>query len=206
MPSKFLKLIFIYIIAIASSCSLYDGYQAEQPANIMELESRLVTAGFNRVPIETPEQNDAVASLPLHRLNRYQSAAGSVYWYADPTICSCLYEGDQKAYDSYAGLLQQEHDTAEYINDVQPEQVAGLSPFGYAFPSPILFGGWPVIVHHDGFFHSPGGGSSSGGHGGGGSGVTSKSSGNGGGAIHSHSHSGGGHSFGHAGGHGGGHR
>src|SRR5271167_2696325 len=68
------------IFTLAASCSLYETYQAEQPANILELESRLVKACFNRVPIETPEQNGAVAELPLYRLNRYQSASGSVYW------------------------------------------------------------------------------------------------------------------------------
>jgi hypothetical protein len=184
------------IFTLAASCSLYETYQAEQPANILELESRLVKAGFNRVPIETPEQNGAVAELPLYRLNRYQSASGSVYWYADPTICSCLYEGDQTAYDSYAGLLQQEHDIAAYVNDVGPQQIAGLSPFGYAFPPPLLLGGWPVTIHHTGPFHSAGGGS-------GGNGVTSKGGGGSGSGVHSHGHGGGGHSIG---GHGGGHR
>jgi hypothetical protein len=134
------------IFSIAGSCSVYDNYQSNRPAKVLEIESRLVQAGFRRVPIETPEQDGAVAQLPMHRLNRYQSANGSVYWYADPTVCSCLYEGDQKAYELYAGLLQQEHDTAEYVNDVQPEQVTYLSPFGYAFPPPLFLGGWPVMI------------------------------------------------------------
>jgi hypothetical protein len=134
------------IFALTGSCSVYDSYEASRPSNVLEIESRMVQAGFHRIPIETPEQNGAVAQLPMHRLNRYQSANGSVYWYADPTVCSCLYEGDQKAYDLYAGLLQQEHDTAEYVNDVQPEQVTYLSPFGYMFPPPLLLGGWPVTI------------------------------------------------------------
>ena len=175
------------ILALAASCSLYKDYEASEPANVMELEARLVRAGFRRVPIETPEQNGAVAELPMHRLNRYQAATGSVFWYADPTVCKCLYVGDQQAYDTYAGILQQEHDTAEYINDVQPEQIAGLGPFGYAFPPPLLFGGWPLMIHSGGPFHSAGG------SGGGGSGVTSKGSGGGGVGIHSRGRGGGGH-------------
>jgi hypothetical protein len=176
MRSRLIKLaLTCAIFTLAGSCSLYDNYEAGRPANIMELEARLVTAGFRRVPIETPEQNGAVAALLLHRLNRYQSATGSVYWYADPTVCHCLYEGDQKAYDNYAGILQQQNDTAEYVNDVEPEQVAGLSPFGYVFPAPVLLGGWPVMIPGGGSpIHSvghPGGGPiSHAGHGGGGHG------------------------------------
>ena len=137
-------LLICTILATMASCSLYDNHQASRPAKVMEVEARLVQAGFHRVPIETPAQNGAVAQLPLHRINRYQSASGSVFWYADPTVCGCLYEGDQQAYESYAGLLQQEHDTAEYVNDVEPEQVAYLSPFGYALPPPLLLTGWPT--------------------------------------------------------------
>src|ERR1700682_5815038 len=103
---QFIKLVFLAaILGIAESCSLYDSYEASRPANVMTIESRLEQAGFRKITIETPEQNGAVAELPLHCLNRYQSAAGSIFWYADPTICSCLYEGDQKSYERYAGLL-----------------------------------------------------------------------------------------------------
>jgi hypothetical protein len=145
------------ILAIAGSCSLYNDYESSRPANIGELEARLVQAGFHRVAIETPAQNGAVADLPLHRLNRYQSATGNVYWYADPTVCHCLYEGDQPAYERYAALLEQESETAEYVNAVQPEQIAGLSPFGYAFPAPIVLGGWPVMAPGGGPIQSAGG-------------------------------------------------
>jgi hypothetical protein len=170
------------ILALAASCSLYDNYEAGQPSTVLDTEARLVKAGFKRVSIETPDQSGAVAQLPMHRLNRYQSATGSVFWYADPTICQCLYEGDQTTYETYAAILQQEHDTAEYINDVEPEQLAYLSPFGYAFPPPVLFGAWPVIIHSGGPINSAGGG---------GTAVTSKGSGGHGIGIHSHGHGGG---------------
>jgi hypothetical protein len=168
------------ILGVAVSCSLYENHEANNPANVMEVEARLVKAGFHRVPIDTPEQNGAVAQLAMHRLNRYQSASGSVFWYADPAICHCLYEGDQTAYENYAGLLQQEHDIAEYVNDVEPEQVAYLSPFGYAFPPPVLFGAWPLMVPGDGAIRSAGR--------------------PGGGVFSHHGHGGGGHSIGHGGG------
>lgn len=186
MRTGFIKAILsCVLLALVASCSLYDNYEANEPSSVLETEARLVKAGFRRVPIDTPEQNGAVAQLPMHRLNRYQSATGSVFWYADPTICQCLYEGDQTSYETYAGILQQEHDTAEYINDVEPEQLAYLSPFGYAFPPPVFFGTWPVLIHSGGPFHSTGGSGTSG------TGVTSKGSGGHGSGIHSRGHGGG---------------
>jgi hypothetical protein len=164
-------LVALMMCALAASCSIYSAYEQSKPANVMKLEARLTQAGFHRVSIDTPEQDGAVAELPLHRLNRYDSAQGSVFWYADPTICHCLYQGDEVAYQRYLDLLQQEQETAEYENDVRPEQVAYLSPFGYAFPPPLLLGGWPLLIPGDGGgFHPrpvigvhPGGGGGGGG-------------------------------------------
>jgi hypothetical protein len=180
MRTVFIRLIMILVIlATAAACSTFDHYEASRPAKILEVEARLVKAGFRRVPIDTPQQDGAVAQLPLYRLNRYQSATGSVFWYADPTVSRCLYVGDQKAYENYAGLLQQEHDTAAYVNEVEPQQFAYLSPFGYAFPPPVYFGRWPATL--------PGSPIHSVGRGGG---------------IYTHGHGGGPHGIGHGGGHG----
>ncbi len=183
MRTAFIKAILpSVILALAASCSLYDNHEANEPSKVLETEARLVKAGFRRVAIENPDQNGAVAQLPMHRLNRYQSATGNVFWYADPTICHCLYEGDQATYETYAGILQQEHDTAEYVNDIEPEQVAYLSPFAYAFPPPVFFGAWPMIIHSRGPFYSAGSG--------GGTGIHSRGHGGGHGIS---SHGGGGH-------------
>src|SRR5580700_2974956 len=86
-------LVALMLCALAASCSIYSDHEQSKPANVLKLEARLVQAGFHRVAIETPQQDGAVAELPLHRLNRYDSAQGSVFWYADPTICHCLYQG-----------------------------------------------------------------------------------------------------------------
>ena len=173
------------ILAVAGSCSLYENHEANNPANVMEVEARLVKAGFRRIPIDTPQENGAVAQLPMHRLNRYQSAARQRLLVCGSHYLSLLVRRRSDILSDLCGLLQQEHDTAEYVNDVQPEQVAGLSPFGYAFPPPLLLGGWPVMI--------PGAGSG-----------PIRSAGGPGGGVFSHpGHGGGGH--GGIGGHGGGH-
>src|ERR1700693_2001421 len=141
------KIFICATFALAAACSALDDYKESQPPNVARMETRMEQAGFHKISIETPEQNGAVEQLPLHKLNRYDSAKGSVYWYADPTVCKCLYSGDQQDYVRYVGILEQENDTAEYINDTQPDQVAYLSPFGETFPPPTMFGaGWPVLI------------------------------------------------------------
>jgi hypothetical protein len=182
-----IKIFICGMVAFAASCSVYNDYQASRPENVTKVEARLDQAGFRKVSIETPAQDGAVAQLPLHQLNRYDSAKGSVFWYADPTVCRCLYQGDLQAYMRYTGILQQENDTAEYVNDTQPEQVAYLGSFGETFPRPLIFGpAGPIFVipPPGGAFHHPGGGL-----GGGIRGI-----------------GGGGGGFFHGGGHGGGHR
>jgi hypothetical protein len=153
-----MTLVLAVTVAGATSCSAYKEYQDSQPANIQKVEARLVQAGFHKVPIETPAQNGAVAGLPLHQLNRYDSAKGSVFWYADPTVCKCLYQGDMLAYQSYQGIMEQERDTAEYMNDTQPNQVAYLGFFGDNFPPPLWYGtAWPVVLIGPPIFLAPGG-------------------------------------------------
>src|ERR1700733_15065682 len=107
------KLLICATFALAASCSALDDYKASQPPNVARMETRMEQAGFRKISIETPEQNGAVEQLPLHKLNRYDSAKGSVFWYADPTVCKCLYQGDLEAYQRYQGLVEQENDTAD---------------------------------------------------------------------------------------------
>jgi hypothetical protein len=152
---KFIKVVLLAAIS-ATGCSNYNNYLASRPANVMQIEARLEQSEFRKVPIETSNQHSAVAELPLHQLNRYQSTKGSVFWYADPTVCKCLYEGDQEAYDRYALLLEQEHEVALSVRNQQPEEVADLSEFSYAFPPPLIFGSWSAVPPPGGGVHSTG--------------------------------------------------
>jgi hypothetical protein len=148
MKTRFAKLanivLFTAIPVLAPSCAAYKDYAMNQPSQVTETESELAQAGFRKVPIETSEQHSAVAELHLNRLNQYESGEGKVFWYADPKLCKCLFEGDQAAYDRYADALKQQSDTADYAKSAQPQEVADLSPFGDAFPTPLA--GWPMVI------------------------------------------------------------
>jgi hypothetical protein len=64
-------------------------------------EDMLAAAGFTLRPADTPERRHMLASLPPHRFVRRDERNRVIYLYADPTVCSCLYVGDEKAYGTY---------------------------------------------------------------------------------------------------------
>ncbi|GAA4497796.1 hypothetical protein [Gluconacetobacter tumulicola] len=45
--------------------------------------------------------------LPPHHFVRRTHGNAVFYVYADPTVCDCLYVGDQAAYDNYQSYRQQ---------------------------------------------------------------------------------------------------
>jgi hypothetical protein len=194
-------LIALAAASIAPGCSVYKHYQAAKPENVQKTEAMLTDAGFHTIQIDnsSSEQAGLAANLPTYELRQYAASSGSVYWYYDPDICSCVFEGDQAAFNSYQMAQQQRHDIAEYASQSQDQEVASLNALnGRMFPLPILWLGSGGF--YSGFFHGGGIGHGGGGLGGGGRGGGThigggRSTGGGGG--------GGGHG---GGGHGGGHR
>jgi len=173
----------------ASGCSVYSRYEASRPETIRQTESMLSDAGFHTIQIDTSDQAGLAANLPPFELRSYPASSGSVFWYYDPKVCSCVYEGHQPEYDSYSMTARQQSDTAAYAAESQEQEVASLNALnGAMFPPPVFFfGGFRGI---SGFVPPSGGG----GHGGSGGG------GHGGGG---HVGGGGGHGGGRGGGHGG---
>jgi len=143
--------------AMGTSCSLYQRMESQNE----KTESMLADAGFTKVPIETPLQHTAVDGLPLRKLNRYSSTDGTVFWYADPDRCQCLYEGDQHAFDRYAMALKQSDDTTAYARESNGNELASLGTFGYWFPPPVGYGTWMIFASTGGDY----GGSNDGGAG-----------------------------------------
>jgi hypothetical protein len=171
-------LIVAAIAAVIPACSLYQSYEARQPKNIRTEETFLADAGFKKIPIDAAHR-EQMDGLPTHELRYYDAAMGRVYWYYDPTVCECIYVGDDPSYDSYVLAARQQQDIAEYVAESEDADAASLFAFnGAMFPPPLfLFGGALAAGgvaggvtgiggghHHDG--HS-GGGFFGGGHHGG---------------------------------------
>jgi len=53
------------------------------------------------VPANTLQRQASLATLPPHKFVRQIRSNKVLYTYADPTICGCLYVGDQAAYGRY---------------------------------------------------------------------------------------------------------
>jgi hypothetical protein len=68
---------------------------------VQNKEDMLAASGFTLVPVNTPERQASLASLPPHKLALQVRGDQVTYTCADPTICGCLYVGDQTAYGRY---------------------------------------------------------------------------------------------------------
>ena len=64
-------------------------------------EDVMVASGFKFVPANTPARQQAFQQLPPHKFARQIRDGRVFYMYPDPTVCVCLYVGDQNAYATY---------------------------------------------------------------------------------------------------------
>lgn len=148
-------------LVVVAGCSSYtSGTQASAPEQADA--SLLSAAGFRMIPADTPQKQQVLAQLPAGQLRFYRNAKGTVFWYADPVGCKCVYEGDQRAYDRYQDLKIQQRDVQAYEQEAEMNQGLMLNTFDPVFfPVPILVP-VPVPVHGG----TPGPGHPGGGHGG----------------------------------------
>lgn len=68
---------------------------------VQNKEDLLAAAGFTLVPANTPQRQASLTSLPPHKFVHQIRNGKVLFIYADPTICDCLYVGDQTAYSQY---------------------------------------------------------------------------------------------------------
>ena len=69
---------------------------------VQNKEDLLAAAGFTLVPANTPARQASLSALPPHKFVHQVRNNVVVFTYADPTICDCLYVGNQAAYDRYS--------------------------------------------------------------------------------------------------------
>ena len=104
-------------------------------ASVQGTENSLAQAGFQAVPANTPARQAALVKLQPHKFSM-QVRDSKVQWvYADPTMCHCLYVGDQFAYDTYQARLRQRQ-------DAQYEQIVRLSNQNNEMGYPFQWNDW----------------------------------------------------------------
>jgi hypothetical protein len=78
-------------------------------AQVQSKENMMAAAGFTVVPANTPQRQTALKHLPPHKFVHQVRNNTVLYIYADPTICDCLYVGNQASYDVYrANVFQKQ--------------------------------------------------------------------------------------------------
>jgi hypothetical protein len=91
--------------AAAANAVLLLGACASPSAVIGQHEDMLAAAGFTLRPADTPDRVASLKGLPPHKFVSNVRNGRVTYIYADPTICGCLYVGDQAAYGRYQKMV-----------------------------------------------------------------------------------------------------
>ena len=91
MPRIKRRLAFFVVCLVMSACA----------NQVQNKEDMLAAAGFTLVPANTPQRQASLSALPPHKFVHQVRNNAVIYTYADPTICDCLYVGNQVAYDHY---------------------------------------------------------------------------------------------------------
>src|ERR1700761_7019934 len=97
-------------------------------------EDMLSAAGFKKRPIKTEAQLADFRSMPAHMIRPTSYKGKTVYVYADPTICGCLYMGSTTAYNTYI--------RGAMARSMQQEYKSETTYSGYS-PTPAMLDGGP---------------------------------------------------------------
>ena len=80
---------------VAAACANTGGEATSQK------DDMLLSAGFVSKKADATARMASLKSLPPHQFVARNRNGRTVYLYADPTVCGCVYVGDQNAYDQY---------------------------------------------------------------------------------------------------------
>jgi len=97
-------------------------------------EDRLAAAGFKTRPIKTEAQLADFRNMPAHMIRPASYKGKTIYVYADPTICGCLYVGGPAAYNTYI--------RGAMARSMQQEYKSDTTYSGYT-PTPAMLDGGP---------------------------------------------------------------
>jgi hypothetical protein len=100
-----MKYIPFFILVLAGALGGCAAIERQQTA---DTEKLLAAAGFQMRPAESAAQQQDLADTPPRRIVARREGAKTVYTYADPQNCRCLYVGGAEAYAQYRELALSE--------------------------------------------------------------------------------------------------
>jgi hypothetical protein len=123
------------VAALAGAALIVAGCQT---ANVQNKENLLAAAGFQFRPADTPAKLAALQALPPHKFVQKVQNGQPVWLYADPTICKCLYVGNQSAWQAYRQMVFQQNIASEQQMTALINQQSAFD-FGVWGPEPWVF-------------------------------------------------------------------
>jgi hypothetical protein len=125
--------LFKSIVVVSALCVAAAGCES----NTKFKEDMLASSGFKQTRPNTPVQLASMKSLPPHKLTKTTYKGKTVWVYPDPTICACLYVGNQAAYDAYV-QRQRQRNQLDAATVTVPEQAMGwdFAPWAEAGAEP----------------------------------------------------------------------
>ena len=122
--------------AVFAASLLLAGCQSTQQV-VQNKENLLTAAGFIPQSANTPQRQAAMKKLPPNKFVQQINGAQTVYVYADPIVCQCVYFGNQASYAQYRQMV--------FAQNLANEQQATAAMAQDAFD----FGPWgpPMMVY-----------------------------------------------------------
>jgi len=104
-PSSLTKIVLsaVAIVTVLGGCTAMRRDRAS------ETTSLLTQAGFKVLQADTPERMAKLNTLTPYKVIPWKrKSGGTVYAYAEPDLCKCVYVGSPKQYAQYRQLLSAE--------------------------------------------------------------------------------------------------
>jgi hypothetical protein len=93
---------------------------------VVQKEDLLSAAGFTFRPANTPQAAAALKALPAHKFVHQMRNGQPIWIYADPSICGCLYAGNEAAYQRFRQLVFQKQIADEQSQAAMMNQNAAM--------------------------------------------------------------------------------
>ena len=110
------------------------------PQAVQNKEDLLAAAGFVPQRANTPARIASMKKLPPNKFVQQSQGGKTVYVYADPVVCQCVYLGSQAAYAQYRGMVfQQNLANEQQMNAIMAQNAFDFGPWGDPLWGPMMY-------------------------------------------------------------------
>jgi hypothetical protein len=114
-----------FVVAIIAA-GLLSGCTYFRKQDADKTEATLAAAGFKMRPADTAKREANLATFPVRKIVSRTREGQTIYFYADPDFCKCLYAGSQEQYSRYRQLAIQQQIAQEQIDAAEMNEDAAM--------------------------------------------------------------------------------